>query len=67
MQNFADQEQNTAAIFKEIRAMSESMMKKLEKLVAENSGRMEKQQTHKHLTLMLSPLIECFKLSGRDE
>lgn len=47
--------------------MSESMMKKLEKLVAENSGRMEKQQTHKHLTLMLSPLIECFKLSGCEE
>ena len=46
--------------------MCETMIKRLEKFVSENSGRMEKSQTHKYLTLMLSPLVESFKLCGND-
>ena len=51
-------------IFEEARALCDSLLKKLEKFVAENANRMEKASSHKFLTLLLHPLEGAVKLCG---
>ena len=55
------------AIFAEAKEMCDTILKKLEKFVSENSARMEKASSHKCLTLLLNPLAESLKLCGQDD
>lgn len=51
-------------IFEEARALCDTLLRKLEKFVAENTSRMEKASSHKFLTLLLHPLEGAVKLCG---
>ena len=46
--------------------MCSTILKKLEKFLHENAGRMEKASSHKFLTLLLNPLEESIKLCGNE-
>lgn len=65
--NYADQESESEKIFLEAKSMCQTILRKLEKFMQENSGRMEKASSHKFLTLLLNPLEESIKLCGNDD
>ena len=55
----------TGKIFEEAKSMCETILKKLEKFVLENAGRMEKASSHKFLTLLLNVAVLEYYFNGR--